>query len=76
MAALPETYALALELRGQGLSPAEMAARIDVPIEALETVICLAEAKLASLGKRARAGEPTDLASGPSASIPAEECPP
>ena len=51
LAALPETYALALELRAQGVPAAALAARTDVPIEALEALIHLAEAKLAALKK-------------------------
>ena len=75
MAALPEAYALALQLRSEGVPAAELAARIDVPLEALETLLRLAEAKLASLRRGARQGEPPDLATGPSGSIPAEERP-
>jgi DNA-directed RNA polymerase specialized sigma24 family protein len=48
-AALPEVYAEALRLRDRGVAAADIAARIDIPVEALETLICLAEAKLARL---------------------------
>ena len=58
LGALPETYALALKLRGQGVPAVELAARVDVPIEALETLICLAEAKLASLEKGCSSASP------------------
>lgn len=49
LAYLPETYAEALRLRGRGVPDAEIAARLDVPIESLGTLIDLAEAKLARL---------------------------
>ena len=52
LAALPESYAEALRLRAEGLSAPEIAARVDVPVEALETLISLAEAKLARHRKR------------------------
>ena len=58
-AALPETYAEALRLQAQGLAPADIAAWIDVPIEALDTLICLAEAKLARL-RTTKEYEPPD----------------
>lgn len=49
LAHLPETYAEALRLRSRGLPDAEIAARLDVPVESLGTLIGLAEAKLARL---------------------------
>ncbi len=49
VAALPETYAKALRLRSLGVPPSEMADLLGVPVDALEALICLAEAKLARL---------------------------
>lgn len=46
---MPETYAAALRLRDAGLNELEMARRLELDIEAVHTLVALAEAKLASL---------------------------
>jgi DNA-directed RNA polymerase specialized sigma24 family protein len=47
--ALPDTYALALRLRDEGMQPDAMARVLDVEPKALGTLLTLAESKLAGL---------------------------
>ena len=47
LAALPETYAEALRLRDEGLAGAAIAVRLDIPVESVEPLLEIAEAKLA-----------------------------
>ncbi len=49
MAALPEAYARALELRELGKSAADIAADLDVPVSAVPTMFRLADAKLRTI---------------------------
>lgn len=46
---LPTTYAAALRLREIGSTTEEIAAALDVPPESVDTLLRLAEAKLATL---------------------------
>lgn len=46
---LPAAYALALRLRAAGFADREIAARLEVEPEALETLFAIAEAKLEAL---------------------------
>lgn len=47
--ALPPAYAQALRLRADGMSLADIAAALDVPPDAMDAHLLLAEAKLARL---------------------------
>lgn len=49
LAALPEVYADALRLHEQGLTRAEIAARVGVPDSAIDSLLRLGAAKLARL---------------------------
>lgn len=49
LAALPEVYADALRLHAQGLTRAEIAARVGVPDSAIDSLLRLGAAKLARL---------------------------
>lgn len=49
MGQLPEAYARLLRLHEQGLTDPELAARLEVPVEAVGVLLRLAEAKLARL---------------------------
>ena len=49
IAELPTAYAEALRLRGQGLATADIAELLGVPPESVDTLLQLAEAKLAAL---------------------------
>ncbi len=59
---LPEPYAQALRLQRAGLGFAEIAEAVDVPPEAIETLLRLAEAKLSRLNqpRGATAGDALD----------------
>jgi DNA-directed RNA polymerase specialized sigma24 family protein len=46
---LPEAYANALRLRDEGFDAFEIAQRLDVPAEAVPSLLRLAERKLAAL---------------------------
>ena len=46
---LPDAYAAALRLRDEDLSNEELAARVGVEVEAVEPLLRLAAAKLASI---------------------------
>jgi DNA-directed RNA polymerase specialized sigma24 family protein len=46
---LPAKYAAALRMRARGLTGAEIAAQLDVPLDSVDTLLQLAEAKLAAL---------------------------
>jgi DNA-directed RNA polymerase specialized sigma24 family protein len=46
---LPQTYAAALGLRGDGLGPAEIARRLGIAPESVASTLELADAKLARL---------------------------
>jgi DNA-directed RNA polymerase specialized sigma24 family protein len=46
---LPETYAIALRLRDEGVEPGAVARVLDVEPEAVGPLLTLAEAKLAGL---------------------------
>ncbi|SDJ03773.1 Patatin-like phospholipase [Lentzea albidocapillata subsp. violacea] len=50
--ALPTTYAQALHLRELGASAVEIAHRLDVPVDSVDALLRLAEAKLASIRHR------------------------
>jgi DNA-directed RNA polymerase specialized sigma24 family protein len=49
IAALPEAYAVALRLRDENLPDADIATRLGIEIEAVATLIRLAEAKLGGI---------------------------
>jgi len=49
IAGLPATYAEALRLRRQGLTNADIAGRLEVPLASIDVLLRLAEAKLAAL---------------------------
>lgn len=49
LAALPAGYAEALRLRDQGEDIADIAERLDIPVDSVDPLLRLAEAKLASL---------------------------
>jgi hypothetical protein len=51
LARLPEAYAAALRLRGQGLDEATIAAQLELEPQAVGPLLRLAEAKLAALDK-------------------------
>jgi DNA-directed RNA polymerase specialized sigma24 family protein len=62
---LPESYARALTLRENGRGPAEIAAELDIVVEAVGPLLRIAEAKLARLlAERARAGPETGRTDG------------
>jgi DNA-directed RNA polymerase specialized sigma24 family protein len=46
---LPAKYAEALRMRARGLTGTEIAARLDVPLDSVDTLLHLAEAKLAAV---------------------------
>jgi DNA-directed RNA polymerase specialized sigma24 family protein len=47
--ALPETYALALRLRAEGLDDATIARVLDIEVESVAPLLALARSKLANL---------------------------
>lgn len=49
LAQLPVAYATALRLRAAGIEPSGIAARLDVPAEAVGPLLAIADAKLARL---------------------------
>jgi DNA-directed RNA polymerase specialized sigma24 family protein len=49
---LPAQYVLALRLQRAGLPPAELAARLEIPVESVGAALRLAEAKLAAARAR------------------------
>lgn len=51
MRALPETYALALRLRAEGLDGAAIARVLDIELESVAPLLALADAKLAALSE-------------------------
>jgi hypothetical protein len=58
---LPETYALALRLRGEGLGDDAIARVLDIETESVGPLLDLAESKLAGLACRCeRGGAPGD----------------
>jgi hypothetical protein len=57
MTALPETYALALRLRAEGLDDAAMARVLQIEPESVAPLLTLAEAKLATLEQRGPDGD-------------------
>jgi hypothetical protein len=59
---LPETYALALRLRGEGLGDDAIARVLDIETESVGPLLELAESKLAGLACR---GEPGGAAGNP-----------
>jgi len=52
LSALPETYALALRLRAEGLDDAAIARVLDIEAESVGPLLALAHAKLSALGRR------------------------
>jgi hypothetical protein len=58
--ALPETYALALRLRAEGLDDDAMARVLDVETESVGPLLDLAESKLAGLARHAGVRRPDD----------------
>lgn len=48
IAGLPALYADALRMRGEGLTDAAIAMQLNVPLESIEALMRLAEAKLAA----------------------------
>jgi hypothetical protein len=52
LAALPETYALALRLRAEGLDDAAIARVLEIEAESVAPLLTLAHAKLAKLEQR------------------------
>ncbi len=56
--ALPETYALALRLRAEGLADDAIARVLDIEAESVGPLLGLAHSKLAGLEQRRRDGEP------------------
>ena len=57
MAALPETYALALRLRAEGLDDAAMARVLQIEPESVAPLLTLANAKLAALEQRTQGAD-------------------
>jgi DNA-directed RNA polymerase specialized sigma24 family protein len=53
---LPETYALALRLRSEGLSDDAIARVLDIETESVGPLLDLAESKLAGLASRCEPG--------------------
>lgn len=49
VAKLPAKYAEALRMRARGLTGAEIATQLDVPLDSVDTLLQLAEAKLVAL---------------------------
>lgn len=69
LAALPATYATALRLQASGLATADIARRLDVPVDAVDTLLKLAEAKLARLcGTPAQPADPVQAPGRPETS--------
>lgn len=55
--ALPETYALALRLRAEGLADDAIARVLDIEAESVGPLLALAHSKLAGLEQRRRDGD-------------------
>jgi DNA-directed RNA polymerase specialized sigma24 family protein len=60
LTALPETYALALRLRAEGLDDAAIARVLDIEAESVAPLLTLARSKLAHLERRRDGGDPPD----------------